>query len=149
MIEPWRDEKTGNIYCPVNGWDCPHYKNGACICPNVHKECDDFVFFWEDEIEEYEGRVTMTKVDIINKIKEFYEVEYQGTKRVVEASLSGDKQYSWIRSDADRRKAISQTIDRLLGVAFFVQNCDIPYTTIEKLYNEYKGKLENIRVSAS
>lgn len=91
----------------------------------------------------------MTKEDIINKIKECYENEYQGTKRVIEASLAGNEQYGWLRSDTDRRRAVSQAIDRLLGVAFFVQYCDIPYRAIEKLYNDYKGKLESIRVSAS
>lgn len=91
----------------------------------------------------------MTKEIIINKIKEFYETEYQGAKRIIEASLAGDEQYNWLRSDTDRRRAISQAIDRLLGVAFFVQYLNIPYNTIDNLYNEYKGKLESIKVSAS
>jgi hypothetical protein len=41
----------GNIYCPVNGWDCPYYRQGKCFCENVDIECDDFYFFWADEIE--------------------------------------------------------------------------------------------------
>ncbi len=86
---------------------------------------------------------------VISKIKEYYETEYQGTKRVIEASLSGDKGYSWISSDTDRRRAVSQAIDRLLGVGFFVQYLNIPYNTIDNLYEEYKGKLESIKVSAS
>lgn len=91
----------------------------------------------------------MTKENIIDKIKEFYETEYQGTKKVIEASLAGDVNYNWIRTDTDRRRAVSQVIDRLLGVAFFVQYLDIPYNVIDNLYEEYKGKLESIRVSAS
>lgn len=86
---------------------------------------------------------------IISKIKEFYETEYQGAKRVIEASLSGDKNYKWLASDADRRMAVSQSIDRLLGVAFFAQYLDIPYDIIDNLYEEYKGKLESIKVSVS
>ena len=56
MNEPWRDEATGNIYCPVNGWDCPYYNDNVCTCPNVHKECDDFLFFWAEEVGEYEHK---------------------------------------------------------------------------------------------
>lgn len=22
--------RKGKIYCPVNGWDCPYYKDGEC-----------------------------------------------------------------------------------------------------------------------
>ena len=49
-MKPWEDE-NGKIFCTVNGWDCPYYKkDGTCSLPNVEKECDDFQFFWEDEI---------------------------------------------------------------------------------------------------
>lgn len=91
----------------------------------------------------------MIREATISKIKEFYESEYQGTKRIIEASLSDDNHYTWIRSDTDRRRAVSQALDRLLGVAFFAQYLDIPYKRIESLYDEYKCKLESIRVSAS
>ena len=30
------------IYCPVNGWDCPYYKNNECGMENPYKDCDDF-----------------------------------------------------------------------------------------------------------
>lgn len=38
--------RKGKIYCPVNGWDCPHYKNGECGIENPYKECDDFYNMW-------------------------------------------------------------------------------------------------------
>ena len=92
----------------------------------------------------------MTRENIISKIKEYYEREYQATKRLIESSLSDDgDRFKWITSDRDRRRAVSQAIDRLLGVGFFVQYCGIPYDVIESLYNEYKGKLESLKVSAS
>ena len=41
-----------HFHCPVNGWDCPYYKNTAnvdgkkehCLCTmeNPYEECDDF-----------------------------------------------------------------------------------------------------------
>ena len=49
---PWEND-DGKVFCPVNGWDCPYYKdNGCCTLKDVHLECDDFYFFWADEIEE-------------------------------------------------------------------------------------------------
>lgn len=54
-MEPWRDEKTGKIFCPVNGWDCPYWhKDGGCSLEKVEDECDDFYWFWQDEINEWE-----------------------------------------------------------------------------------------------
>ena len=38
-----------SIYCPVNGWDCPYWReNGKCIIDNPMEDCDDFAFFWDD-----------------------------------------------------------------------------------------------------
>ena len=51
--KPWVSD-NGKIFCTVNGWDCPYFKNGECTLKNVEKECDDFYFFWADEIEESE-----------------------------------------------------------------------------------------------
>jgi hypothetical protein len=45
------------IYCPVNGWDCPYWKeDGTCgMWPedDPMQECDDFAVFW-DEDDDYE-----------------------------------------------------------------------------------------------
>ena len=43
--------EKGKIYCPVNGWDCPYFKDGICkLYPasNPIYECDDFALFWEE-----------------------------------------------------------------------------------------------------
>ena len=45
------------FFCPVNGWDCPYFKNdSSCSMVDENldpvKECDDAAFFW-DEDEDY------------------------------------------------------------------------------------------------
>lgn len=41
------------VYCPVNGWDCPYYKDGGlCTIENPLEDCEDFGFFWGED-EEY------------------------------------------------------------------------------------------------
>ena len=46
-----------HYHCPVNGWDCPYYKdepNHPCVCTleNPYEECDDFASMY-DEDEDY------------------------------------------------------------------------------------------------
>lgn len=47
------------FYCPVNGWDCPYWKEGG-VCGmgdeglDPIKECDDFAGFWDPEDEYWE-----------------------------------------------------------------------------------------------
>lgn len=45
-----------HIHCPVNGWDCPYWKEGN-ICSmypteDPYEECDDFYAIWHEEIRE-------------------------------------------------------------------------------------------------
>ena len=46
-----------HVHCPVNGWDCPHYKDSPfpCICTldNPLEECDDFVAMNGDDEDIY------------------------------------------------------------------------------------------------
>ena len=30
------------VYCPVNGWDCPYFKNNFCTIENPEENYDDF-----------------------------------------------------------------------------------------------------------
>ena len=30
------------VYCPVNGWDCPYFKNNFCTIENPEENCDNF-----------------------------------------------------------------------------------------------------------
>ena len=46
-----------HYHCPVNGWDCPYYKDDTshpcqCTLDNPYEECDDFASMY-DEGEEY------------------------------------------------------------------------------------------------
>jgi hypothetical protein len=44
-----------HFHCPVNGWDCPYYKNGECTLKDPYNDCDDFYAMWGDDVdpEEY------------------------------------------------------------------------------------------------
>lgn len=50
--------KIKHFHCPVNGWDCPYYKDSPqeCMCTleNPYRDCDDFWSVWDGcEPEEY------------------------------------------------------------------------------------------------
>lgn len=34
-------------YCPVNGWDCPYFKDNVCHIDDPIKDCDDFACAFE------------------------------------------------------------------------------------------------------
>ena len=37
-----------NTYCPVNGLDCPYYKNGVCHIDDPFEDCDDWYAMYDD-----------------------------------------------------------------------------------------------------
>ena len=46
-----------HYHCPVNGWDCPYYKNKEnhpcqCTMEDPMAECDDFAYSWEGATED-------------------------------------------------------------------------------------------------
>lgn len=41
--------RKNKIYCPVDAWDCPYYKEGECGIEDPINECGDFVSFWGEE----------------------------------------------------------------------------------------------------
>ena len=56
--------KGKHFHCPVNGWDCPFYRDMGfvanveehCLCDlsNPYEECDDFFCIWKgNSPEEY------------------------------------------------------------------------------------------------
>ena len=54
-----------HIHCPVNGWDCPYWKEGN-ICTmyptdDPYEECDDFYAMWH----EWDGESETTPEDYI------------------------------------------------------------------------------------
>lgn len=34
-------------YCPVNGWDCPYFKDNVCHIDDPIEDCDDFACAFE------------------------------------------------------------------------------------------------------
>lgn len=38
-----------HFHCPVNGWDCPYYKNGICELDDPMEDCDDFASVTDEE----------------------------------------------------------------------------------------------------
>ena len=48
---------TKKFFCPVNGWDCPYWKeDGSCAIVDDGSDplswCDDAFFFWEENFSE-------------------------------------------------------------------------------------------------
>ena len=48
--------KNKHYHCPVNGWDCPYYKdepNHPCVCTldDPYHDCDDFYAMYSDGCE--------------------------------------------------------------------------------------------------
>ncbi len=76
----------------------------------------------------------MSHEEILKKVKEYYEEEYQDTKRCFEIN------WNW----STPQELINGSIKRCLGVAQFVQNLGVAYEDIGPIYMEYKEKLENL-----
>ena len=41
--------RIAKMYCPVNGWDCPYYKNNECGLEDPYADCDDFASMWDKD----------------------------------------------------------------------------------------------------
>lgn len=70
---------------------------------------------------------------MLEKIREYYEMEYRDTARSIEKSWCTDK-----------KMAVWYAIQRCLGVAQFVQIAGVSFEEIETLYDEIKEKLEKL-----
>lgn len=72
---------------------------------------------------------------MIDKVKDYFEMEYNDTIRTLKNPYWGMQAVN----------VIKYSIQRCLGVAFFVQDSfDIPFDDINKLYTEYRRKLEEL-----
>lgn len=71
--------------------------------------------------------------EMLEKIREYYEMEYRDTARSIEKSWCTDK-----------KMAVWYAIQRCLGVAQFVQIAGVSFEEIETLYDEIKEKLEKL-----
>lgn len=70
---------------------------------------------------------------MLEKVREYYEMEYRDTVRALEKS--------WV---TDKKMAVWYAIQRCLGVAQFVQIAGVSFEEIDALYDEFKEKLENL-----
>lgn len=68
----------------------------------------------------------------IEGIRKYYESEYRAVKTFVSDTPS------WIIKE----KIIRNAIQRLIGVAQCAQYCGMTYDKINKLYSEYRKKIE-------
>ena len=76
----------------------------------------------------------MTPTEILEKVENFFQSEYEETKSLLER-----KPY-WISSE---KEVVFNSIQRCLGVTQFVQCLDVPYENLN-IYDEYREKLEKL-----
>ncbi len=74
----------------------------------------------------------MTKEEILKKVKEFFDTEYEETKEYLERQP---------RTLAEKRESTANAQQRCLGVAFFVQSLEISYDDINPPFEEVADKL--------
>ena len=70
---------------------------------------------------------------MLEKLKEYFEMEYKETKELLE------KKPSWCQP----KEVVSNSIQRCLGVAQFVQSVGVKYEDLD-CYEEIREKLENL-----
>ncbi len=75
----------------------------------------------------------MSNEEILNLVKEYFEAEYQDTKRCIE------KKYAW----SNPKDLVKGAINRCLGIVQFVQYLGVSYEDLD-VYDEYKEKLEKL-----
>ena len=76
----------------------------------------------------------MTPTEILKKVENFFQSEYEDTKSLLER-----KPY-WISSE---KEVVFNSIQRCLGVTQFVQSLNVPYEELQ-VYDEYREKLEKL-----
>lgn len=74
----------------------------------------------------------MNKDEILVKVNQFYKDEIKGVKRALEC-----KHFT-------KKEIIKNSLQRGLGVAFFVQELDIPFEDIDKEYEWFRTQVEGM-----
>ena len=72
----------------------------------------------------------MTPIEILEKVENFFQSEYEETKDLLE------RKPSWVMSE---KEVIFNSLQRCLGVTQFVQCLDVPYDNLN-IYDEYREK---------
>ena len=77
-----------------------------------------------------------TSEEIKNKMIEFFQYQVDDLKRCYKNP--------YICEDFSKAKLLDYNIQQMLAVSFFCQKFDIEYEEIDKLYTEYREKLDNL-----
>ena len=72
----------------------------------------------------------MTPIEILEKVENFFQSEYEETKDLLE------RKPSWVMSE---KEVIFNSLQRCLGVTQFVQCLNVPYENLN-IYDEYREK---------
>ena len=72
----------------------------------------------------------MTPTEILEKVENFLQSEYEETKDLLE------RKPSWVSSE---KEVVFNSLQRCLGVTQFVQCLDVPYENLN-IYDEYREK---------
>lgn len=79
----------------------------------------------------------MTREEILKQIDAYFEMEYHNAELVATRN-------TWAREQGRTSATINATLSRCLGVALFVQQLDIDYETINKMYEEFREKVNKL-----
>lgn len=78
----------------------------------------------------------MNKEEILKQVREYYEMELHNVELVT-------TRQTWAGETGRISATVNAALSRCLGVALFVQQLDIDYEDINKIYEEYRTKVEN------
>lgn len=79
----------------------------------------------------------MTTEKILELVEDYFKMEYKEIQLVAERwRMLNDTEYLDFH--------VNSTLQRCLGVALFVQSMDVPYEDVNKLYEEYRKKIEKV-----
>ena len=79
----------------------------------------------------------MSREEILKQIDAYYEMEYINAKRAVERN-------NMLDTTSLNMSIVNCALSRCLGVALFVQQLDIDYETINKIYEDFREKFNKL-----
>lgn len=79
-------------------------------------------------------QITISKTELINHYRNTCDKEYEMTKNAINNK--------WFKP----RDVINNSIQRCLGVALFIQYLGVTYDDVDKIFEEFKYKINNLRV---
>ncbi len=79
----------------------------------------------------------MTTEKILELVEDYFKMEYRDIQHVAE-------RHRILNATEYLKFYVNAVLQRCLGVTLFVQSMDISYDDINKLYNNYKEKIEKV-----